>query len=84
VLCCTSIGRYPGTVCGAWRAATTLVLVLVVSAGLYTLPAFATVTQPAAQIEAVDLTSGAVTYTVLPPPEAPGFWTALNFGFGPL
>lgn len=36
-----------------------------------TLPAFATVTQPAAQIEVVDLTSGAVTlHRPLPPPEA--------------
>src|SRR6478735_2526020 len=29
-------------------------------------------------IEAVDLTSGDVTYTA-PPPAAPGFWSALNF-----
>lgn len=55
----------------AWRAATTLAVVHVASAGLYTLPAFATVTQPAAQIEVVDLTSGAVTlHRPLPPPEA--------------
>ena len=33
---------------------------------------------PTARIEAVELTSGDVTYTT-PPPAAPGFWSAPNF-----
>ena len=63
----------------ASRALLTLVAVVVGAAMLYTMPAFATVTPPPAQIRMIDPTSGVVTYT--PPTErtAPGFWTALEY-----
>ena len=63
----------------ASRALLTLIAVVAGAAFLYTMPAFATVTPPPAQILMINPTSGAVTYT--PPTErtAPGFWTALEY-----
>jgi hypothetical protein len=63
----------------AFRALLTLVAVIAGAAALYTMPAFATVTAPPAQILTIDPTSGAVTYA--PPTErtAPGFPAALEY-----
>ena len=63
----------------ASHALLTLVAVVAGAAVLYTMPAFATVTPPPAQILMINPSSGAVTYT--PPTErtAPGFWTALEY-----
>jgi hypothetical protein len=63
----------------ASRALITLVVVLIVSALLYTFPAFATVTAPPAQIAMISPTTGVVTYTSPPPPAEPRFWTALEY-----
>jgi len=46
---------------------------------LYTMPAFATVTPPPAQILMIDPTSGTVTYTPPTEPTAPDFGTALEY-----
>ena len=61
------------------RALITLAVVLVVSALLYTIPAFATATPPPAQIAMINLTTGAVIYAKPPPAAAAGFLTALEY-----
>ncbi|MGV9870577.1 hypothetical protein [Rhodococcus koreensis] len=63
----------------ASRALVALALVLVTSGILYTHPTFATVTPAAAQIQSVDPTTGAVTYSLPEPSAAPDFTTALEF-----
>jgi Pentapeptide repeats (9 copies) len=75
--------------CGYWavsgyglrasRALLTLVAVVAGAAMLYTMPAFATVTPPPAQIDRIDPTSGAVTYTPSTVRTAPEFRTALEY-----
>ena len=59
-------------------ALTTFAVVIAAAAFLYAHSFFATVSPQSPQISAVNLTTGAVSYTKSYP-AAPGFWTALQY-----